>query len=198
MKPGTRSWERRMRIFKWKRLVSIILVGWCCGSAVGASAFADNDGKGKTEPPAKPAVAAKVEAPAPLTERERRLLDRVEQLEKRVADLEGKAQPVAASTSSPANSDPSPTSAGAATAGPASAPGAASPDPASPGMMKTAVAASAAPQAMERNAAGTVVCKWLAVLRAFQQPTRYRNADSGGQTDGYRFSAISICWARMR
>jgi len=35
-------------------------------------------------------VAAKVDAPAPLTERERWLLDRVEQLEKRVADLESK------------------------------------------------------------------------------------------------------------
>src|SRR5438046_2080492 len=145
-----------MRIFEWNRFVPAMLVGLslCCGSAV--PAFAEDDGKGKTEAPAKPAVAAKVEAPAPLTERERRLLDRVEQLEKRVADLEGKAQPVAVSTSTPANSDPSPTSTGASTAGPASAPGAASPDPASPGMTKTAVAASVAPQAMEKHAAGTV------------------------------------------
>ena len=141
-----------MRIFKWRRLVSVILVGLCCGS--GVCAFADDDGKGKTEPPAKPAV--KVEAPAPLTERERRLLDRVEQLEKRVADLEGKAQPVAASTSTPANSDPSPVSTGATTAGSTPAPGAASPDFASPGMTKTAVAANVAPQTMEKNAAGTV------------------------------------------
>jgi len=43
-------------------------------------AFADDEGKG--EPPAKPAAAAKIEAPAPLTERERWMLDRMEQLEK--------------------------------------------------------------------------------------------------------------------
>src|SRR2546428_540747 len=145
-----------MRIFEWNRFVPAMLVGLslCCGSAV--PAFADDDGKGKTEPPAKPAVAAKVEAPAPLTGRERRPLDRVEQLEKRVADLEGKAQPVAASTSTPANSDPSPISTGATTASPTPAPGTASPDSASPGMTKTAVAASVASQTMERNAAGTV------------------------------------------
>jgi len=76
-----------MRIFKWKRLVPVILVGLCCGSALRASAFAGDDGKEK--PPTK-AAATKIEAPALLTERERLLLDRVEQLEKRVADLEGK------------------------------------------------------------------------------------------------------------
>jgi hypothetical protein len=64
-----------------------MLVAVSCGSAVPIVAFAD-DGKG--EPPAKPAAAAKIEAPAPLTERERWLLDRVEQLEKRVAELEVK------------------------------------------------------------------------------------------------------------
>jgi hypothetical protein len=86
-----------MSIFKCKKLVSLMLVGVFCGSAVGASAFADDDGKG--QPPAKPAVAAKIEAPAPLTERERLLLDRVEQLEKRMAELEAKGQPAAPSSS---------------------------------------------------------------------------------------------------
>ena len=78
-----------MRIFKWKRLLWVMLVGLflCCGSAVRAFAFADDEGKDK--PPAKP-VKTNMEAPTPLTERERLLLDRVEQLEKRVADLEGK------------------------------------------------------------------------------------------------------------
>ena len=76
-----------MRIFKWKSLVPAILVGLCCASALRALPFADDDDKEK--PPTKPA-ARKIEAPAPLTERERLLLDRVEQLEKRVADLEGK------------------------------------------------------------------------------------------------------------
>jgi hypothetical protein len=76
-----------MHIFKLKRLVSLMLVVVSCGSAVPLVLSAD-DGKG--EPPAKPAAAAKIEAPAPLTERERWLLDRMKQLEKRVADLESK------------------------------------------------------------------------------------------------------------
>jgi len=84
-----------MHIFKWKKLVSLVLIGVFCGGAVGVSAFADDDGK--DQPPAKPATTAKTEAPAPLTERERvllekveLLLDNVEQLKKRVADLESK------------------------------------------------------------------------------------------------------------
>ncbi len=85
-----------MDIFKWKRLGSLMLAGVFCGSAVGASAFADDDGK--NQPPAKPA-AVKIDAPAPLTERERQLLDRVEQLEKRMAELEGKVQPADPSSS---------------------------------------------------------------------------------------------------
>src|SRR6266536_168979 len=72
LKPGKRSKERRMRTFHWKRLVPVMLVGLCCGSAVRAMAFGDDDGKDK--PPTGPA-AARIEAPAPLTERERRLLD---------------------------------------------------------------------------------------------------------------------------
>src|SRR6266850_31656 len=51
-----------MRIFKLKRLVQLMLVGVSCGSAVSTFAFADDEGKG--EPPAKPAAAAKIEAPA--------------------------------------------------------------------------------------------------------------------------------------
>src|ERR1700674_1277015 len=144
-----------MRIFKWKKLVSLMLAGVFCGSAVGASAFADEDGKG--QPPAKPAAAAKIEAPAPLTERERQLLDRVEQLEKRMAELEGKAQPTGAvPASTPAGSDSSSASMGTAGAGPAAAPSAASPEPASPGVAKTATAARVEPQAMEKNETGPV------------------------------------------
>src|SRR5258708_2006275 len=90
-----------MRIFRWKKLVSLVLIGVFCGGVVGVSAFADDDGK--DQPPAKPTTTAKIEAPAPLTERERVLLDKVEllldnveQLKKRVADLESKdAKPAA-------------------------------------------------------------------------------------------------------
>src|SRR5258708_30442587 len=83
-----------MHIFKLKRLVSLMFVAVSCGSAVPVVVFADDDGKG--EPPVKPAAAAKIETPAPLTERERWMLDRMEQLEKRVAELEAKGTPPAA------------------------------------------------------------------------------------------------------
>src|SRR5712664_4250970 len=76
-----------MLILGLKRVVSLVLVAICYGSAV--PVFASTDDNGNSETPAK-RVAAKVDAPAPLTERERWLLDRVEELEKRVADLESK------------------------------------------------------------------------------------------------------------
>src|ERR1700731_4534350 len=94
-----------MRIFKLKRLVSLMLVAVSYGSVVPVVAFADDDRK--TEPPTKPAAAAKIEAPAPLTERERWMLDRMEQLEKRVAELEAKGQSAVPSSSEPAASQPS-------------------------------------------------------------------------------------------
>src|SRR5882724_1224228 len=104
-----------MRIFEWKRLVPTILVrlSLCCGNAV--CAFADDDGK--DSPPAKPVTAMKIEAPAPLTERERLLLDRVEQLEKRVADLEGKGNPTTASGADAAAVQPAATTPVASAAG---------------------------------------------------------------------------------
>ncbi len=92
-----------MHIFKLKRLVSFMFVAVCCGSADPVVSFADD---GKSEPPTKPLAAAKIEAPAPLTERERWMLDRMEQLEKRVAELEAKGQPSVPSSSEPAASQP--------------------------------------------------------------------------------------------
>jgi len=101
-------------------------------------AFGDDDGKDK--PPTGP--AARIEAPAPLTERERRLQDRVEQLEKRVADLEEKAQPAAAvSAATPAGSDSSVASTTSAIAGPTSVASAAAPDRESLGITKTGTVA---------------------------------------------------------
>ena len=78
-----------MRVSRLKIAVSLALVAALCGSAIPVFAAAD-DGS-KSEHPAKP-VVAKVDAPAPLTERERWLLDRVEQLEQRVANLESKGK----------------------------------------------------------------------------------------------------------
>src|SRR6266849_1281726 len=78
-----------MRLGVMERVVSLVLVTVFCGGTM--PVFASTDDNGKSERPAKPAVA-KVDAPAPLTERERWLLDRVEELEKRVADLESKGK----------------------------------------------------------------------------------------------------------
>jgi hypothetical protein len=143
-----------MGSFKWKKLVSQMLVGALCGSAVGASAFADDDGK--NQPPAKPATAAEIEAPAPLTARERQLLDRVEQLEKRMAELEGKAQPPSAvPATAPAGSDSSSVSTGTTDAVPPVAPSTASPELASAGVAKVATAVGVQPQATEKNAPST-------------------------------------------
>ena len=74
-----------MRIVGQKRVLSFLLVTVSFGNAIALFAFSDDNGK--SEPPAK-RVAVKVDAPAPLTERERWLLDRVEELEKRVAAIE--------------------------------------------------------------------------------------------------------------
>jgi len=82
------------------RISAIVLVTVLCGSMI--PVFASTDDGSKSEHPAKP-VAAKIDAPAPLTERERWLLDRVEQLEQRVADLESRGK-----TSEPPAADPSP------------------------------------------------------------------------------------------
>src|SRR5690242_14121968 len=141
-----------MRIFKLKRLVSLTLVAVSCGSAVPFVAFAD-DSKG--EPPAKRAAAAKIEAPAPLTERERWLLDRVEQLEKRVTELEAKTNPPAlAAASAPV---PQPAAENAENPPASGAPGA-EPAPAAPAstnaIAASSVVASLGTQATEKGKSG--------------------------------------------
>ena len=100
-----------MRISNVKIIVWLVVLTVVCGSTI--SGFAFTDDSGKSEAPAK-RVAAKVDAPAPLTERERWLLDRVEELEKRVADLESKGNPTAASAEASAV-QPAPAKAGAPT-----------------------------------------------------------------------------------
>ena len=139
-----------MRIFEWKRLMLVGLC-LCCGSAV--RAFADDDGK--DSPPAKPVAAIKIEAPAPLTERERLLLNRVEQLEKRVADLEGKGNPSAASGADAAAEQPASTTPVASTAGVA-APGTTSgAKPTSPDFLSKDSVAAVAPQAADKGKQAT-------------------------------------------
>src|ERR1700731_2951340 len=106
-----------MRSFGKKKVVSLVLLTVFCRTTI--PLFASTDDNGKSAPPAKPA-AAKVDAPAPLTERERWLLDRVELLEKRVADLESKGDSTAASAADVSAAQPP--SANSATSVVASAP----------------------------------------------------------------------------
>jgi hypothetical protein len=144
-----------MHIFKLKGLVSLMLVAVSCGSAIPVVAFADDDGK--AEPPAKPAAAAKMEAPAPLTERERWMLDRMELLEKRVAELESKsdapaAPPGAGSSLQPGSLSPVASAAVASAAGvtPASTAAEANANVIPAGK----VVASGTPQATEKGKSG--------------------------------------------
>jgi len=81
-----------MHIFEFSRAASFILAGALCGTALLARA---RGADAKDEAGAKPTPAIRTDAPAPITARERMLLDRLEELEKRVAELEAKA-PVAA------------------------------------------------------------------------------------------------------
>jgi Putative beta-barrel porin-2, OmpL-like. bbp2 len=143
-----------MRTFRWNRFVPVILVGLSCATAVRALAFADD---GDDKPPAKPATT-KIEAPAPLTERERLLLDRVEQLEKRVADLEGKANPSAASGAEAAAEQPAsttPVARAAGVAAPSTTPGTTSgTSPNSPDLVSKG-ATAAEPQATDKGKLAT-------------------------------------------
>src|SRR3981189_3883708 len=109
-----------MRAYKYfGTLFPILLAALLCASIVPDRLLADD--KDTSSPSTKSAPAksdgAKIEAPAPLTERERWLLDRVELLEKRVEELETKgsspAGPAAAS-SQPGSLSPTPSTAASA------------------------------------------------------------------------------------
>jgi hypothetical protein len=84
-----------MRVFGRKtNFVWLVFAALFCTSLFPSRVFADD--KNDNSAPAK-AAPIKMDSPAPgLTERERWLLDRVEQLEKRVADLESKGNSPAA------------------------------------------------------------------------------------------------------
>jgi hypothetical protein len=86
-----------MRTFGQKMFSWLVGAGLLYHVAVPSRLLADD--KDDKSAPATPTSAkpAKPDAPAPLTDRERMLLDRVEQLEKRMAELEAK-QPAGASS----------------------------------------------------------------------------------------------------
>jgi Putative beta-barrel porin-2, OmpL-like. bbp2 len=140
-----------MRTCGLKRIVSIVWVTLVCGSTI--PVFASADDGGKSEPPAKP-VATKLNAPAPLTERERWLLDRVEELEKRVADLESKGTPASAPAESASAVLP-PSVNATTSSSPAAAPSVtAGATPANAGPVSGARVAAVAPQATEKGKSG--------------------------------------------
>src|SRR6266403_2789806 len=140
-------------------LFPILLAALLCASIVPDRLLADD--KDTSNPPTKSAPAksdgAKIEAPAPLTERERWLLDRVELLEKRVAELETKgsspAAPAAAAASAqPGSSSPATSTVAASAAGVTPAPTVAG---VNANVIPTEkVAASVAPQATEKGKSG--------------------------------------------
>jgi hypothetical protein len=151
-----------MRAFKNEtRFCRLLVAVLLCTFAVPNRSFADDKtaDKAASDPPAKPAPAkVKIDAPAPgLTERERWLLDEVEALKKRVADLEAKANaPASPPTETPA-AQPASTKAGtsaSAAATPSIAPGAtpANSEPAS----SARTAASVQPQAIEKGKSAVV------------------------------------------
>src|SRR5580693_356965 len=79
-----------MRAFIQKRMPILAVLSALLFTLIVPPASLADDDKDKKNPPTK-ATAAKTDAPAAgLTEREKMLLDRVEQLEKRVAELEAK------------------------------------------------------------------------------------------------------------
>ncbi len=140
-------------------LFPILLAALLCASIVPDRLLADD--KDTSNPPTKSAPAksdgAKIEAPAPLTERQRWLLDRVELLEKRVAELETKgsspAAPAAAAASAqPGSSSPATSTVAASAAGVTPAPTVAG---VNANVIPTEkVAASVAPQATEKGKSG--------------------------------------------
>jgi hypothetical protein len=90
-----------MSAFIQKKItVLAIFVTLLCASAAPGPVFADDE-KDKNTPTAKAAPARPAAPAAGLTERERMLLDRVEQLEKRVAELETKGTPSATPSNTP-------------------------------------------------------------------------------------------------
>lgn len=132
-----------MRTFPQKRLpVFAILTALLCASAAPGRLLADDE-KDKNPAAAKTAAAKANAADAGLTERERMLLDRVEQLEKRVAELEAKepggaAAAATAGASGAAASATGTNTAGVSAASPTSTSLAKNGEPAAPGTVAVA------------------------------------------------------------
>jgi hypothetical protein len=98
--------EREMRAFKHVGRLLQILFATLLSTGIFSNRLLADD-KDTTNPPAKTATV-KSDSLAPLTERERWMLDRMEQLEKRVAELEAKSNPGAAMATETTMAPPTP------------------------------------------------------------------------------------------
>ncbi len=135
-----------------RQLLWIFLAAVMASSVAPGLLIADDEGNG--HPPSK-AAPIKPDAPAPgLTERERWLLDRVELLEKRVADLEAKGNPAAAPANASAAQPPSATTAAPVVAA-ANSNITATPPPAGSGSLSNARVEALGPQATEKGKPGS-------------------------------------------
>src|SRR5215469_10176779 len=147
-----------------KKFLQLLLVLVLFGSVVPNFAFADDEGKDR--PSSAPTTSKSDTAPSGLTERERWLLDRVEQLERRVAELEGKSQPAS--------------SAVAPTASPAAA--------STPGETGTAASSAAIPNAT--SAAAAITPPTVAV----KQSSEKTNAASARPEKAAPFAFADFTW----
>jgi hypothetical protein len=145
-----------MRAFQHeKKTLCLLFSALICASGVPNRVFADDKESGNLPP--KPATAKRDAPAAGLTEGEVWLLDRVEQLEKRVAELEAKTNPpaltaVSAPVPQPATENAVNAPAASGTPGGVPAPAA----PASTNAIATStVAASLGTQATEKGKSGT-------------------------------------------
>ena len=144
-----------MRAFQHEKKTLCLLFGaLICTSGAPNGLFADD--KESSNPPPKPAAAKRDGPAAGLTERERWLLDRVEQLEKRVTELEAKTNPpalTAASAPLPQPAAENAVSATAASGAPGAVPAAAAPGSTS-AIPTSSVVASLGTQATEKGKSG--------------------------------------------
>jgi hypothetical protein len=149
----------------------LVIGGW--PSRILADDKARADSANKTDKAEAKAAANKMDAPAPLTERERWLLDRVEQLEKRVTELESRSNQKATAPDAIAAQ---PVSVGVAAA--------------SPG----ASAANAAAGATATLGSTNVLTKDVTVASGISQPTEKGQSGMAQQAASAPFAFADFTW----
>ena len=186
--------------FVW--LLTIILLCFC---AVPGISFADDNDANKpptkAAPPTAPAkpAPARPESPAPLTERERWMLDRMEQLERRVAELEAKSNPSAvaaapANAAQPASPNPIDSATAASVTSAPAAASAAQPASANPSVSATAATTTTAPAATAMERGANVIPADKALASAKAQSADQSNAAGTKPTPAEPFAFADFTW----